>query len=243
MTMHYEYKCTDDSGRDSVLSFETQQQVFVPTNTTELLIEACRRVINYPGKILDLGCGSGVVGLSLAKVGLCDGPVYASDISIDAISLAQRNAKRMAVEYVARCGSVFDPWAGEEFDVIVDDVAGISDDLAEISEWYPPGVRCDAGRDGIKWSMQVIDQARDYLRDDGVLIFPILSLSNGDEVVKLAKERYSYCELVLKRDWFLPEVLSQRVDVLMPLLESGIIRCEKKFGRWIWTTCIYQAHL
>ncbi len=127
MTTKYEYKCTGSNGCDSALSFETQQGVFVPTNTTELLIEACRTVLDYPRKILDLGCGSGVVGITLAKLGLCQGPVYASDISTDAVSLAQRNAHRMAVEYVARCGSLFEPWAEEEFDVIVDDVAVVSD--------------------------------------------------------------------------------------------------------------------
>jgi release factor glutamine methyltransferase len=241
MTIQYEYKCAGGNDCDNVLSFETQQGVFVPTNTTELLIEACRRVIGYPGKMLDLGCGGGVVGITLAKLGLCQGPAYASDISMDAVSLAQRNAHRMAVEYVARCGSLFEPWAEEKFDVIVDDVAGISDDLAEISQWYPPGVQCNAGRDGVKWLMQVIEQARDYLRDEGVLIFPILSLSNGDKVLQFVKQRYSYCELILKKDWFLPDSLSERMDILTPLMEDGAIRCEKKFGRWIWTTYIYRT--
>ena len=48
-------------------NFLIQNKVFVPTGTSELLIEATEKVIKKKKKILDLGCGSGIVGISIAK--------------------------------------------------------------------------------------------------------------------------------------------------------------------------------
>lgn len=234
------YTYSPKGGADP-LSFEVQKDVFHPTDTSGILIEACVKVLSSPKKILDLGCGCGLVGISLARMGLCKGPVYASDISGEAVDLARKNAQRMSVECIARQGSLFEPWKGEKFDVIVDDVAGISDDIAKISSWYPEGVSCDAGRDGTKWIVQVIEKSRDYLAAEGMLIFPVLSLSNEDKILKTLNSSYPSNEIVIKKDWFLPDGISGRQDVLMPLIDDGSIKCLKKYGKWIWHTHIYKA--
>lgn len=220
---------------------ETEEGVFCPTDTSDLLIDAGKLTISLPGKILDLGCGCGAVGIVLAKLGLCKGPLYASDKSKRAVELAKKNAQKMSVEYVAQCGSLFEPWAGEKFDVIVDDVAGISDDIARISSWYPPGVDCNAGRDGTRWVVQVIEQSRQYLEEKGILIFPLLSLSNEEKIIQALKRTYLSYELIVKKDWFLPDQIANKTDILMPLINDGLIKCQKKFGKWIWSTYIYKA--
>ena len=224
------------------LSFEVRKGVFHPTDTSDILIEACRRAISAPKKILDLGCGCGVVGITLAKMGLCKGPVFASDLSGEAVELARKNAERMSIEYIARQGSLFDPWKDEKFDIIVDDVAGISDEIAGISPWYPDGVPCDAGQDGIKWIVRVIEQSRDHLTDGGALIFPVLSLSNESMIIKALNEFFPCHEILLKKDWFLPDEMGGRTDILLPLIKGGSISCQKKYGKWIWHTHVYKAN-
>lgn len=223
------------------LLFETAKDVFYPTDTSNLLIEACKLAISSPKKILDLGCGCGYVGITLAKYNLCKGPLFASDISKKAIALVEKNARKISVEYVARCGSLFEPWRGEKFDIIVDDISGVADDIAKISSWYPPGVDCNAGRDGTGWITQVIEQSRQYLTEGGMLIFPLLSLSNEEKILQILKITYPLYELVIKRDWFLPNEIANRSDILMPLINDGSLRCQKKFGRWVWSTYIYRA--
>lgn len=224
------------------LVFETRENVFYPTGTSDLLIDACKLTITSPRKILDLGCGCGLTGIVLAKIGLSEGSLFASDISKNAVDLAKENAARMSVDYDVRCGSLFNPWVGEKFDVIVDDVSGISDDIAEISPWYSHDVTCDAGRDGIRWINRVIEQSRNYLRPGGTFIFPLLSLSNREKILQTLKKTYSSYELILKKDWFLPEEIEAKTDILMSLSRDGSISCQKKFGRWIWSTYIYKAN-
>lgn len=234
----YRYDLKD---KKDPLFLELKEGVFHPTDTSGILIEACGKAISTPKKILDLGCGCGLVGIALARMGLSRGPVFVSDLSGDAIDLARKNAERLSVECVARCGSLFEPWKGEKFDVIVDDVAGISDDIAKISGWYPEGVPCDAGRDGTKWIVRIIKESRDYLTEDGMLIFPVLSLSNEDRILEALKETYSSYEVLAKKDWFLPDGIAARQDILVPLINDGSIKCQKKYGKWIWHTHIYKA--
>ena len=64
---------------------------------TALLLKAIKDDLKTPeGPVLDLGCGSGVIGLSLAKMG-CD-HVVCTDISATALYATQRNAKRNQLE-------------------------------------------------------------------------------------------------------------------------------------------------
>ena len=223
------------------MHFETQENVFYPTETSRLLIKAYEAAKLAPGRILDLGCGCGFVGIVLARLGLCESPVFASDISERAISLAKKNANEMSVEYIAKCGMLFEVWEDERFDVIVDDVAGISDDIAKISPWYPPGVDCNAGRDGTKWILKIIEQSKQYLVEGGTLIFPTLSLSNEEKILRLVKETYTSYTLLAKQDWFLPDEIASKPEIFVPLIDDGSIRCEKKYGKWICSTSIYSA--
>ena len=44
------------------------KNVFVPTGTSDLLIEASVKIIKPNKTILDLGCGNGIVGISISKI-------------------------------------------------------------------------------------------------------------------------------------------------------------------------------
>lgn len=236
---YYEVKLPGTSAPP--LRLKTRPNVFVPTDTSVLLIEACRVLIKQPATTLDLGCGCGITGLALAKLGLCSEPLYASDASASAVELTLENAKRLGIECVAKTGSLFDPWRGHTFDCIVDDISGISEELAAISPWFPKDVPCGAGRDGTHWIVQVLKEAAGYLNPTGVLIFPILSLSAEQRVLKAASEHFPRVEMLVERQWSLPESMSKNRPLTVKLMEEGTITCVRKFGTYLWWTKIFAA--
>lgn len=82
---------------------------------TEILINHLNPV---SGRVLDIGCGYGVIGIVLKKenpsIDLC-----MSDINKRAVEFAKINAKDNNVEADIRQGHLYKPWQGEMFDHIV----------------------------------------------------------------------------------------------------------------------------
>src|SRR3989442_5682631 len=138
-------------GVSQAVSVVTAPDVFHPTSTTVLLLRAAGRALREgppPRTVLDLGCGSGIVGVVLAKLLPPITHVCASDLSAAAVRLARHNAARNGVAVDCRRGSLFEPWPGERFDMIVDDVAGGSGAVAPGSGGCPPGGPGGAGQGG-----------------------------------------------------------------------------------------------
>ncbi len=101
-------------------------------------------------------------------------------------SWSERIGLRNGVAAQCRSGSLFDPWRGQRFNVIVDDVSGVAEPLDRLSGWYPPAMPGGAGPDGIRWVLEVLDQAPDFLTPGGQLVFPVLTLSR--EQLRLGHE-------------------------------------------------------
>lgn len=222
------------------LKLFSSKDVFTPNTTTELLINAVKKTINSPARILDLGCGTGVVGLSLFLEGIVEGRICASDLSSSAVTCSQLNFKKYACKADVRFGSLFNPWEGMKFDVIIDDISGISQDVALISPWFG-GVPCETGTDGTDLLFNILLNSSKYLMKDGSLFFPVLSLSNVDNILKVAKEKFASIELIGRTEWPLPKELEQHMPLLKKLSNEGSIKIEERFGMILCFTEVYQA--
>ncbi len=221
----------------------TAPDVFRPTSTTALLLRAARKAVGEqrPHSVLDLGCGTGIVAVVLAKLLPADAVVCASDLSPAAVALARRNGERNGVAVQCRCGSLFDPWRGQRFDLIVDDVSGVAEPFDRLSGWYPPAVPGAAGPDGTRWVLEVLDQAPDFLTPDGHLVFPVLTLSREQLIIERACSRFAAVEQVEEQWYPLNEQLLEHLSLLEQLAAAGDVRVEKRGSRWCWATRIYVA--
>src|SRR2546428_12110574 len=137
-------------GDTETVMVETHPDVFYPTSTTVLLLRAARRVLASgpaPHSVLDLGCGTGIVAVVLARLLAREGAVGASDLSAAAVRLTRHHARGHGVLIDCRPGRLFEPWAGRAVDLIVDDVSGVAEPVGRGSGWDPAPGRSPAGRE------------------------------------------------------------------------------------------------
>lgn len=222
------------------IALVTAPGVFIPTGTTKLLIQTVQKSISRPVTLLDLGCGTGVVGLALHLHGLISPPLYASDLSESAVRCSRENLDRYGCPADIRRGSLLEPWLGRKFEVIVDDISGVARDIAIVSPWFK-GIPPETGRDGTALVVDVLRNAPRYLTDCGQFFFPVLSLSNVDLLLKKAKENFSRVERLSRQEWPLPADLKMHMPLLKKLNEEGCIRLQERFGMVLFYTEIYCA--
>ncbi len=237
----FEYKDRNFGDTQGIV-VATSGEVFYPTSTTNVLLAGVRKFANpAAASALDLGCGCGVVAVALAKLIFPQAAIYASDINAAAINLAKRNAQDHQVSIDCRCGSLFEPWAGTKFDLIVDDVAGIAEPIARRSQWYPPHLHSDAGEDGTRWIVSILAQAPEFLTPQGQIFFPALTLSSEAQILATARKSFAKVELVTEQWYPLGSDLLLHLDLIEDLMAKGFIELKKKGSRWLWATKIYRA--
>ena len=158
------------------LSFEVNRDVLIPRSPiAELLRNRLQPWVEdlQPRRILDLCCGSGCIGIAAALV-FEDAEVVISDISPAALEVARRNVVRHGVgERVTVVQS--DLYAGLEgrFDLILTNPPYVDeDDMASLPAEYlhEPRLGLASGADGLDCTRRIIEQARGYLTDEGLLL-------------------------------------------------------------------------
>ncbi len=98
--------------------FRSPSGVFAYGKSNRATLVFLENLIVRPGKILDLGCGYGVVGTIIAK----ENPfvhVFMSDINKRAVRFAKENALNQNLNVDVREGDLFEPWQGMKFDSIL----------------------------------------------------------------------------------------------------------------------------
>lgn len=175
------------------LTFEVNENVLVPRQDTEILVEEVLRNLHDGMRILDLCTGSGCILLSLLHYSNdCTG--IGTDISRKALQTAQRNAEnilqmrteRERPNVVFQHGDLFQSLSGEEkFDIIVSNPPYIRTDVIEMLmpevKTYEPRIALDGGEDGLFFYRQIVTQAGRYLYSGGMLFMEI-GYDQGKEV-------------------------------------------------------------
>ena len=151
--------------------------VLTPRPETETLVEAALSKVadrERPVRILDLGTGSGAIALALASE-LPHAEIVATDLSEAALQIAAENADRLhARERIRlRAGDLFEPVAGERFDLVVSNPPYVGRDEAaslppELS--HEPEMALFAGADGLEVIRRLVAEAGDHLSAGGWLL-------------------------------------------------------------------------
>ena len=173
--------------------FKVTKDVLSPRMETEELIY---KVIEYVKasnknnfKILDLCTGSGIIAITLKKeLSQFSIDVVASDISEEAIKVSKENAQSHDATIKFIKSDIFNN-IDDKFDIIVSnppyidrkDEVTMQDNVLK----YDPHLALFAEEEGMYFYRKIIEQANDYLNENGVIFFEI-GYDQKDKIIKLA---------------------------------------------------------
>ncbi len=158
------------------LEFKVTPNVLIPRPETELLVELALERIPQEAtcRVLDLGCGSGCIAISIAKH-RAQARVTATDRSRDALDIAAENARVLGVHDIEFSqGDWFAASGGGRFDVIVSNPPYIAEGdphLASGDVRFEPAAALIAGADGLTCIRDIVAGAGAHLAGGGWLLF------------------------------------------------------------------------
>ena len=185
------------------LDFEVTRDVLIPRPETECLVETVLEVLSGPAlsqswRILELGTGSGAITIALAS----QQPrhrYFASDRSIRAVRVAQRNARRHklgeSIHFFAADWLTALNRKTAAFDVIVSnppyipspDIKGLQPEIHD----FEPLAALDGDDDGLGCYRKILGAAHQFLKPGGVLLLEI-GYDQQDAVHRIAADDGHY---------------------------------------------------
>ena len=171
--------------------FYVDKGVLIPRQDTEILVEKMIEILKnnilknknleknlkiHP-KILDIGVGSGIIGIT-AALEMKDSYVLGVDISEKALETAKKNKELLKVSNIKFLKSnLFENIEFKQFDMIVSNPPYISLNEAGIMSddtlLHEPSEALFAENDGLYFYYEICQKALDYLADFGYLLFEI----------------------------------------------------------------------
>jgi SAM-dependent methyltransferase len=225
-------------GRLGPMSLVLSDTTFRPSTISTLLADALR--IEPHEVVIDVGCGSGILAIIAAKLGAKR--VFATDVSPDVVEVGTRNAIAHGVEdkIVFRQGDLFDPIADVQADVIIGDVSGVPDDLADDSGWFP--TKGGGGPRGSELPIRMLEQAKQRLLPMGRLFLPTGTLQDEASILARARSLYDKVKALADRPIPLPSTLAAS-PVLRDLIERKIVEVTARGSRFLWNARVWELSI
>lgn len=177
--------------------FIVNSDVLIPRNETELLVmnsllEMENYFHNFDLKMIDLACGSGIIGITM-KIEEPNLKVDMSDISEVALKVARKNAQHHKVEVDLREDDMLKGAIDNnlKYDVIICNPPYIHNDevLQESVEDFEPHLALFGGVDGLDFYKTVLRQSLEVLNSPGMIGFEI-GYDQKDNITQEIKKIY-----------------------------------------------------
>ena len=179
--------------------FQVNEHVLTPRQDTETLVELVLRERPDPSQsVLDLCTGSGCIALSLARLGGYR-RVWASDLSEEALKVAEQNAKGLLeeleenkAEFRLLKSDLFEGIPKEErFDILTSNPPYIPTEVIEGLEPevrdHEPRMALDGDEDGLKFYRILAAEAGGFLNPGGAIYLEI-GWDQGAKVEELLRQ-------------------------------------------------------
>ncbi|MCF9020003.1 MULTISPECIES: peptide chain release factor N(5)-glutamine methyltransferase [Pseudomonas syringae group] len=157
------------------LDLEVAPHTLIPRPETEMLVEAALELVPAfaPAEVLDLGTGTGAIGLALAN-DRQQWKITAVDRVLEAVELAERNRQRLQLDNAEVLNSHwFSALEGRQFDLIISNPPYIAETDPHLSMGdvrFEPGSALTSGPDGLDDLRTIISEAPAHLTPGGWLL-------------------------------------------------------------------------
>ena len=182
--------------------FYVDKGVLIPRQDTEILVEKAIEILKNDTlkkniseknsknrkKILDIGAGSGIIGISVA-LEIKDSYVLGIDISEKALETSEKNKEILNVKNIKFLKSnLFENIEFKEFNMIISNPPYISFNevgiMSDDTLLHEPSDALFAENDGLYFYYEICQNALDYLADSGYLLFEI-GYKQGNNVTEI----------------------------------------------------------
>jgi len=185
------------------LDFSVNSSTLIPRPDTEILVEAVLNLTDgKTAKILDIGCGSGCIGISLAYYNK-NAHITEIDISENALDTAKENAIKNGVnDRISFINmDILSDFPTEEFDILVSNPPYIRSNVVPTLEKnvrdFEPLTALDGGDDGLIFYKRIIENEK--IKKNGYIAFEI-GYDQGTEVSNLLEKCGKFGEITLLKD-------------------------------------------
>ena len=183
-------------------TFKVNRNVLIPRFETEELVDRTIKYVQkyFDGsvKIVDLGCGSGCISISLSKeLGVT---VDAVDISSDALDVARENCIKNNASVNFYLGNMLDS-LNSKYDVIISNPPYISydEEIDDIVKNNEPSLALYADNDGLYFYDEILKNCKKYLNDKFLIAFEI-GYTQGDRIRNMALEYLGDVSVSVEKD-------------------------------------------
>lgn len=183
--------------------FIVNEKVLIPRFETEELVENTVKYIKEmfaePVDVIDLGCGSGVIGLTIEKK-VSTNSVDLIDISDDALEVAHKNCVKLNSKAHIFKSDMFQN-VEKQYDVIISNPPYIRDDeeIEDIVKKNEPSLALFAGSDGLDCYRKILSTIKPHMKDKCLIAFEIGYLQK-EAICKLIEKSLEDVKVICKKD-------------------------------------------
>ncbi len=186
------------------IDFYVDEHVLIPRQDTEILVEKIlteNKQEDRKLRVLDMCTGSGCIAITLKRLGGYE--VYASDISVDALKIADKNATDNDLDIPFFESDMWNSLGAlTNLDIIVSNPPYIKSSIVDVLDIevreHEPRLALDGAEDGLKFYRRLIEDAPKHLRDGGRIYMEIGYDQAAD--VKALLEKASFTDIEVTKD-------------------------------------------
>ncbi len=183
--------------------FEIDERVLIPRFETEELVENTIKYINQyfkePIDMVDLGCGSGVIGLTLEKK-ISTKTVDLIDISKEALEITHKNCGNLN-SHANIIQNDFLNNIEKKYDLIISNPPYIKneEEIEEIVKNNEPHIALYAGEDGLTCYQKILKDCRKNMKEKCIIAFEI-GQDQAENITFIAKQYLDNIRIEVKKD-------------------------------------------